>query len=61
VSNFARSRTVYIYLSLLVAVVGVILYYAASNPKTQEVSRLSFAVGLLAFLMRTTERMLEVP
>lgn len=40
-----------IYLSLLVAVVGVLMYALSANPKLQEIGRLSFACGLLAFLI----------
>jgi SpoU rRNA methylase family enzyme len=40
-----------IYLSLLVAVVGVLMYALASNPKLSEIGRLAFAMGLLAFLI----------
>ncbi len=50
-----------IYLSLLVAIIGMIMYYAASGAKTQEIGRLSFAVGLLAFLLKYTERLLQLP
>ena len=41
-----------IYLSALVCVLGAIMYCVATNPKLQELGRLSFAVGLLAFLLR---------
>lgn len=40
-----------IYLSLLVALVGVLMYALSANPKLQEIGRLSFACGLLAFLL----------
>ena len=40
-----------IYLSLLIAVVGVLMYALAANPKMQEIGRLAYAVGLLAFLI----------
>jgi len=43
-----------IYLSLLVAVVGVLMYALSSNPKLQEIGRISFAFGLLAFLLGFT-------
>lgn len=41
-----------IFLSLLVAVVGAIIYIVAANPKMSEMGRLSFTVGLLAFLFQ---------
>jgi len=40
-----------IYLSLLVALVGVLMYALSANPKLQEIGRISFGVGLLAFLL----------
>ena len=39
-----------IYLPLLVAIVGVLMYALCANPKLAEIGRLSFACGLLAFL-----------
>lgn len=39
------------YLSLLVAVIGALVYALAANPKLVEMGRLSFASGLLAFLI----------
>jgi len=40
-----------IYLSVLVAVVGVLMYALSANPKLQEIGRLAFGCGLLAFLL----------
>jgi Na+/phosphate symporter len=40
-----------IYLSLLVALVGVLMYALCTNPKLQEIGRISFFAGLLAFLL----------
>lgn len=40
-----------IYLSLLVALVGVLMYALSANPKLQEIGRISYAMGLLAFLL----------
>jgi len=40
-----------IYLSLLVALVGVLMYALSANPKLVEIGRLAFFAGLLAFLM----------
>jgi uncharacterized membrane protein YkvI len=39
-----------IYLSLLIAVLGAVVYFASANPKLQEIGRLSYWVGLLVFL-----------
>lgn len=50
-----------IYLSLLVALIGVLMYFIATNPKAQEIGRLSFAVGLLSFLLKAAEPMLHLP
>lgn len=40
-----------IYLSLLVALVGVLMYALAANPKLVEIGRIAFFCGLLAFLV----------
>ena len=39
------------FLSLIVCVVGLVLYFIASNPKVAEVGRVCFWTGLLAFLL----------
>ena len=43
-----------IYLSLLVCVIGALVYALSANPKMCELGRLSFWVGLLAFLLRVS-------
>lgn len=40
-----------IYLSLLVAVVGLLMYALSANPKLSEAGRIMFFCGLLAFLL----------
>lgn len=40
-----------IYFSLLVAVIGVLMYALCTNGKLQEIGRLAFFAGLLAFLL----------
>lgn len=40
-----------IYLSLLVALVGVLMFALCSNPKLSEVGKIAFFCGLLAFLI----------
>lgn len=40
-----------IYLSLLVAIVGVLMYVLSTNAKLAEVGRISYFAGLLAFLL----------
>jgi hypothetical protein len=42
---------VIIYLSLLVAIVGLLAYALSTNPKVQEIGRISYFAGLLAFLL----------
>lgn len=41
-----------IYLSLLVCLVGALTYGLSANGKLQELGRLSFFAGLLAFLFQ---------
>lgn len=41
-----------IYLSLLVCIVGGLLYLLSEHPKRSEMGRCAFWVGLLAFLIR---------
>jgi hypothetical protein len=36
---------------LLIAVIGLIMYFICSNPKLVEVGRIMFWTGLLAFLL----------
>ena len=40
-----------IYLSLLVAIVGLLMYALSANPRLSEAGRIMFACGLLAFLL----------
>jgi hypothetical protein len=40
-----------ILLSVLVLVVGLLMYLLAANPKVQEVGRIMFFSGLFVFLM----------
>lgn len=42
----------YIYFSLLVALVGVLLYALTASPKVAEIGRIAFFCGLLAFLLQ---------
>lgn len=44
-----------IYLPLLVAIVGVLMYALSANPKLAEIGRLMFACGLLAFLLESSK------
>jgi Na+/phosphate symporter len=49
-----------LYLSLLVALIGVLMYALASNPKLVEIGRICFGCGLLAFLLRVTDSMVNI-
>lgn len=40
-----------IFLPLLIAVIGLIMYFVAANPKVVEVGRIMLWTGLLAFLL----------
>lgn len=44
-----------VYLSLLVCVIGALVYALSANPKLVELGRISYFAGLLAFLIRVTE------
>jgi Na+/phosphate symporter len=48
-----------IYLSLLVCLVGVLMYALSANPKLVEIGRISFFAGLLGFLL-SVERLVPV-
>ncbi len=49
-----------IYLSLLCAVIGALIYGFAANPKLCEIGRLMFGCGLLAFLLNGAGRLISV-
>jgi Na+/phosphate symporter len=49
-----------IYLSLLVAIVGVLMYALCVNPKLAEIGRLSFFAGLFVFLFQVVPHMVGV-
>jgi Na+/phosphate symporter len=44
-----------VYLSLIIAVAGILMYALSTNDKVKEIGRLSFACGLLAFLIRIAD------
>ena len=46
-----------IYMSLLVAIVGVLMYALCVNPKLAEIGRLAYACGLLSFLLQVVPHM----
>lgn len=43
-----------IFLSLLVAVIGMLMYVLFANPKLQEIGRIALFCGLLAFLLQVS-------
>jgi len=47
-------------LTLLVALAGVLMYAFSTNPKLQEIGRIMFFSGLLAFLLGGAARLIEV-
>jgi hypothetical protein len=49
-----------IYLSLLVALVGVLAYALSANPKVQEIGRISYFAGLFVFLLRVSDAAFHV-
>ena len=49
-----------IYLSLLIAVIGVLMYVLCTNGKLAEIGRLAYGCGLLAFLLQITPKMLDL-
>lgn len=50
-----------IYLSLLLSVVGLLMYALSANPKLVEIGRLMFACGLLAFLLTIPGHLVGLP
>lgn len=44
-----------IYLSLLVAIIALAVYAFSEKAKIQDIARIAFGCGLLAFLMRIAE------
>jgi Na+/phosphate symporter len=43
-----------IYLTLLVALIGVLMFALCVNPKLSEIGRIMFGCGLLAFLLEVS-------
>ena len=52
-----------IYMSALIALIGLLIYAFAANPKLSEVGRILFFAGLLAFLITVpgAPRLLRLP
>lgn len=49
-----------IWLSLLVAIVGVLVYALATNPKLVEIGKIAFACGLLGFLLTGADKIVNL-
>lgn len=49
-----------VYLSLLVAIVGLVVYAISVNPKGAEIGRITYFAGLLAFLLTGAEHLVNV-
>jgi hypothetical protein len=49
-----------VYLSLLVAIIGLLVYVLASNAKAVEAGRLMYFAGLLAFLLKVGEPLINL-
>jgi Na+/phosphate symporter len=47
-------------LTLLVALIGVLMYALCANPKLQEIGRLMFFAGLLAFLLGAAPEVIKL-
>lgn len=48
------------YLSLLVALAGVLTYALSANPKLSEIGRIAFFSGLLAFLLQIAPKVVGI-
>lgn len=49
-----------VYISLLVSLIGLLMYALSGNLKLVEIGRIMFALGLLAFLLRMTDTLVPV-
>lgn len=50
-----------IYLSLLIAIIGLLIYLLTSKAEAKEIGRIMFGVGLLAFLLKVVESAIHLP
>jgi hypothetical protein len=51
---------VIIALQLLVALVGLLMYVLATNPKVVEMGRILFACGVLSFLLEGSSKLITL-
>ena len=49
-----------IVISLLFALLGALVYVLSQNPKFQELGRIAFGCGLLAFLLQGSSKVVEL-
>lgn len=49
-----------IFLSLLVCVVGLLVYALSNNAKVMELGRIAYAMGLLAFLLQVPAHLVSL-
>jgi hypothetical protein len=50
----------WIYLSLLVALIGLIMFALATNPKLVRIGEILLFTGALAFLIRASEALFKI-
>ena len=50
-----------IYFPALVALIGVLLYFASTNPKVQDCGKMMFWTGLLAFMLGAGGHGISIP
>ena len=49
-----------VYVSLLICIIGLLMYALAANPKLQEIGRISYFAGLLVFLLTGIDHLLTI-
>jgi hypothetical protein len=55
-----KLKTMLIYLSLLVCLMGAFVYALSSNPKAAELGRGAYECGLLAFLLQIAPHLMQL-
>ena len=50
-----------VWLSLLIAIIGLLVYALSANPKVAELGRISYFAGLLAFLLQAAQLVSLLP
>lgn len=49
-----------VYLPVLLAILGLLVYALSGNPKTSEIGRITYFAGLLVFLLTGAAKLVEV-